>query len=290
MKTIESYLPVFPGFYGTQFESDIAEENTMYNLVEDDGLDITYDDINWDYKDYMERVAYGCISSVQNYLEHDGFSIEIDFEKVYSPREYNFGNDVAYCTYKVNDEDFNNLLDYLKANISEFKTYIDDKYSSRSGFISFFDTDLDTWFNEYLQEGSDKFERAFAGILEFYLTNEGYTDYEMADDCQDELSYIDYEIKALKVDSSRNYNHSFRKVIVEGKKYLCWFIYQSELFLKGQSKLLIEQENGEGFSKIVDVNFDGTYDKKERYDFFNQNSNLMEKEVLAYHNNIKISF
>jgi|TARA_R110000822_G_scaffold6851_10_gene28662 hypothetical protein len=195
MKTIESYLPIFPGFYSSIFDSEIAEENTMDNLIEEDGLNITYDNIDWGHKDYMDRVANAAIGSIETYLRHDGFSIGINFDAVYSPREYNFGNDVIHCTYDVNQEDFNSLIDYLKANISEFDAFVEEKYSSRSGFMSFFATDLDTWFNEYLKDDSDKFERAFAGILEFYLENEQYTIEDMLDDCSSETSYIDYELQ-----------------------------------------------------------------------------------------------
>lgn len=195
MKTIESYLPIFPGFYSSIFDSEIAEENTMDNLIEEDGLNITYDNIDFNYKDYMDRVASAAIGSIETYLKHDGFSIGINFDEVYSPRQYNFGNDVINCTYEVNQEDFNSLIDYLKANISGFDAFVKEKYSSRSGFISFFNTDLDTWFNEYLKDDSDKFERAFAGILEFYLENEQYTIEDMLDDCSSETSYIDYELQ-----------------------------------------------------------------------------------------------
>jgi hypothetical protein len=197
MKTIESYLPIFPGFYNTIFDDDSAIDNAMQNIEEDleEGQSIDFVDIDWGHKDYMDRVANAAIGSIENYLRHDGFSIGINFDAVYSPREYNFGNDVINCTYDVNQEDFNSLIDYLKANISEFDAFVEEKYSSRSGFMSFFATDLDTWFNEYLKDDSDKFERAFAGLLEFYLENEQYTIENMLDDCSSETSYIDYEIK-----------------------------------------------------------------------------------------------
>ncbi|MAX51515.1 MAG: hypothetical protein CMH22_06005 [Methylophaga sp.] len=183
MKIIASYLPIFPGFYSTIFESYIAEEQ----YLEDE--DLYSDNVEFDYKDYETRVAESCINSIWNYLKLDGFSIDIDFEEVYNPREYNFENDAIYCTYKVSDEDFNTLIEYCKTHISDFKTFLEDKYSSHSGFISFFSTDANKWFNEYLDEDDSKFEKAFAGILEFYLKNEGYSSDDMFDD-NEETSYI----------------------------------------------------------------------------------------------------
>ena len=194
MKKVESYLPCFPGFYGSLFESDMAEENELYNF-EEDGIKIEDTrDIDWDIKDYMNRVSETAVGSVETYLKHDAFSIGIEFEKVYSPKFYNFENDSIYCTYSVPDEDFKRLIEYCKDNLSEFKTFLDDRFTSRSGFISFFSTEPNTWFDEYLEEDSDKFERAFTNILEFYLTEEGYTVDDMLSDCQEDCGYIDYEL------------------------------------------------------------------------------------------------
>lgn len=193
MKIIKSYLPIFPGFYSTSFDSDNAEENTIYNLVEEEGLDITDSDIDFNFKEYKDRIALSCIGSIEDFLKHDAFSIEIKFEKIYSPKEYNFSNDVIYCTYKLDNSNFDDFISYAKDNLREFKSFIIEKYSSRSGFSSFFDTDLKTWFNEYLDEDSDKFERAFTGLLEFYLKNEGYSEDNMLSDCDSETSCIDYK-------------------------------------------------------------------------------------------------
>ena len=193
MKKIESYLALFPGFYGTHFDADEATDNTIQNFFED-GADIKYEDVEFDYNEYRNRVSMSAIGSVENYLKHDGFSIGIEFDKVYSPRYYNFSNDLIYCTYSVSDVDFERLIEYCKDNLSEFKMFLDDRFTSRSGFISFFSTEPNTWFDEYLVEDSDKFERAFTSMLEFYLQEEGYTVDDMLSDCQGDCGYIDYEL------------------------------------------------------------------------------------------------
>jgi len=193
MKTIESYLPIFQGFYGTHFESDIAEENVMYNL-EEDGENAKYQDIEFDYVDYRNRVAEKCISSIWNELKSNDLDIDIEFDAVYSPRFYNFENDVINCTYKVSNEDFEKIVKYCETNIEEFTEYLKENYSSYSGFHSFFDTEPNIWFRLYLDEDNNKFQRAFAGILKFLLENEGYTIDEMYNDAQEETSYIDYKL------------------------------------------------------------------------------------------------
>lgn len=188
MKAIKSYLPLFSGFYYTMFDSEQAE----INVLERENLND--DEVEFDYAEYRDRVGVACINSVWNFLKLDDFDINIEFEKIYSPRFYNFSNDDIYCTYKVSEEDFNKLVEYCKTNLSEFKTFLEDRYSSRSGFISFFDTEPEKWFNEYLEEDSDKFEKVFTGILEFYLLNEGYSVDDMLDDVAEETIYIDFEI------------------------------------------------------------------------------------------------
>ena len=189
--TIESYLPVFPGFYGTHFESDQAEEMA---LDHEEDLSIDYNDIEFDYKEYRDRVSERCTSSVWNEFRNSGFGIDIKFDNVYSPREYNFGNDVINCTYTISDADFKDLIEYTKENETEFKTFLEENYSSFDGFISFFETEPKTWYNEYLNEDSTKFERAFVGLLEFWLENESYTIDTMYDDAMDETNYIEYKL------------------------------------------------------------------------------------------------
>jgi hypothetical protein len=73
--------------------------------------------------------------------------------------------------------------------------FLEDRYSSHDGFISFFKTKPKKWFNKYLVEGNKKFEKAFVGVLEFYLVNEGYTVEDMENDTQESRSHINYTVK-----------------------------------------------------------------------------------------------
>jgi len=191
MKTIESYLPIFQGFYGTYFAPDCDIQ-----VCEDEG--VLYTDIVFDYEDYRKRVGIACISSIENYLKHDGFTIKILFDGIYSPKEYNFTNDSINCTYKVSEKDFKKLVEYLKSNLKEFKEFLEENYSGYSGFVSFYSTDSKKWLNEYLKEDSDSFTNVFSGILRFYLENEGYTVDDMLSETDNEISHIDYALSDKK--------------------------------------------------------------------------------------------
>ena len=188
---VKSFLPCFNGFYSTLFEPNY--EQAFESAEENEGRELTEAEIEFDYSDYMNRVAERCCHEIQHYLNADGLAINIEFEGVHSPREYNFTNDSINCEYTLTDECFDKLIDYCKTNLEAFTTYLKEKYSSRSGFISFFQTDVDTWFNEYLTQDSSDFEHCFGSVLEFYLENEGFTDEDLYYAVVDEM-YLDYKI------------------------------------------------------------------------------------------------
>lgn len=170
MKTIMSYLPVFQGFYGTLFEAN--EESEI-----EDGKN--YDDYNWDYAAYNERVAKACVGVIENELKQ--FDLTIDFKAVYSPREYNFSNDEINVLYTLKRGSFKKIVNYLKENKEEFAIYLEETFKSRDGFHSFFEHDLKTWFDEYLKLSYDKIETVFGAVLEFILSNEGFNAEDLAD-------------------------------------------------------------------------------------------------------------
>ena len=69
-------------------------------------------------------------------------SVKIIPTDVYHPKEYNFSGDELEFTLTVNSDEYNQLKDKI-LNDSQFSTYIKDKFSSRSGFISSMPDSLD---------------------------------------------------------------------------------------------------------------------------------------------------
>ena len=187
MKKIESYLPIFPGFYNTIFECDSEEcEIEYYN--EQNGTDLNWDDFNWDYREYHERMAKNCVNSIEHELKD--FNIKIEFQKLVSPREYNFTNDSINVEYSI--ENLNQIENYLKDNFNEFEEYLKGRYTSRDGFTSFYSTDGYIWLYNYLNDGN-KIQHCFGSILEFILTNEGYNQDDLYNSLPD-TGYIEYEV------------------------------------------------------------------------------------------------
>ncbi len=185
MKTIiESWLPVFQGFYGTIFEYD--------DEVDDIEEGKTYDDYNWDYADYHQRVARACVPVIEGQLED--FGIKVEFTSLYSPRYYNFSNDQINVKYTLSNDSFDKVVEYCKENLEEFEVFLSDNFKSYDGFSSFYNYDSETWFNEYLKPDFKKLTTLFGSVLQFIIKNEEFTPYNLYEQLCDER-YISYELK-----------------------------------------------------------------------------------------------
>ena len=182
MKTYKTFLPIFPGFYNTLFEPD---ENIEIDCINEDrqskGLkELNFDYFIFDYDEYYNEIGYKCTEVIENtlkdILKND---ISIKFEKIISPKYYNYSNDSINVEISLNKDD---IFSYLLNNYDDFKEYIKEKYSSRSGFISWFSNDANDWIKDF----ADDFEmdHKIGSILEFIILNDDY-DYNLYDKIDD---------------------------------------------------------------------------------------------------------
>lgn len=127
MKTQETRLPLFSGFYGTWYEFD------------DESLDFPLDTIyKVHYKDYMEEVAKSHCSELT-----DSDIIEsIKFKSVWSPREYNFQNDEVDIEITYNEVE---LLQAIEEYNDSWSEWLADRFTRRSGFIPFYSNSPAEW-------------------------------------------------------------------------------------------------------------------------------------------------
>lgn len=175
MKTINSYLPVFQGFYNTLFEPT-TEEDEIHNYNQENDTDCTYDDFRWFNEEYEQRVSKACVEAIEHELKD--FGINMEYENLVSPPYYNFVNDSINVEYKLSNENYQLLIDYLEDNFDSFADYIQERYPSRDGFSSFYSNDARVWLSEYKND-DDKLEHIFGTFLGFYLQNEGYDAMEL---------------------------------------------------------------------------------------------------------------
>ena len=138
----------FQGFYYSLYDQAVDAEfdQTVDGIVEDAGLDAS------DIGDALRRhcrfnVAYTEIA--KKYLdavntvitEEIGFNPEIEWEEMTSPKEYNFETDRIFG--KITGA---KLKELLKAcDKAELDAIIHDRFTSRSGFMSFYPNSLAEW-------------------------------------------------------------------------------------------------------------------------------------------------
>jgi len=175
MKTtkINTYLPVFQGFYGTIFEAD-NEENEIDDINqqrEAKGLDpINYDNCEWDYKEYHLNVAKECVNAIESKLQEIlNKDVKVIFEELRSPREYNFYNDAIDVEISLNKAAQQTILDILRDNKEKFNEHIKQSYSSRDGFFSSHSNDANEWIENLKTWDNDILSHKLGAVLEFIL-------------------------------------------------------------------------------------------------------------------------
>lgn len=177
MKTIETYLPVFSGFYCSYFESEAdSQAENEYEYFKDTYCeDLDFDDLEFDYKSFYNECAECMVFEVRDELVSLGFVSDIDYQKISSPKYYNFANDSIYVEVKLKDDNITYIMNYLNENKEKFDEYLKCKYTSCDGFISSYSNSIEDWLNTESLEHSHK----LGSILDFILANEGFEESEL---------------------------------------------------------------------------------------------------------------
>ena len=147
MKRIKAAIP-FAGFYDSVWSGaiDTAEEQEIENLMEDwpeleeeiQGVLIS----NADYNGMHQAIAYAYVDAFKDQINEElSLAIKLDFEEMISPREYNFTTDRIFCEIPV--KHLETLFD--KVGREAVAVTAREMFTSRSGFISFYDPDIETW-------------------------------------------------------------------------------------------------------------------------------------------------
>lgn len=175
MKTIKTYLPLFSGFYNTIWESD--ESNFCYEN------DCTYDDLIIDNKQYEFDVVQGILEFVKDNCE---FITDIKFENICSPRAYNFANDSVNVSIAIKKREFKK---YLNDNKGALDYYLKERYTSCSGFSSYYGNSFEQWKKE-TNNFVDLDNHYLGSLLQFYFDNEDITEEDCYYDATQDI-YID---------------------------------------------------------------------------------------------------
>lgn len=129
----------FSGFYYSLHDS--ALDSALESIFSADRCD-TRDSIL-----YAARYATDWYYVTEKYAAEyagnfaDEFHIKMEFESMKSPREYNFSTDIIYCTIEPGEVQ----RVFAAVDKSILDEVARETFTSRSGFISFYNPDFSTW-------------------------------------------------------------------------------------------------------------------------------------------------
>lgn len=177
MKTVSTFLPLFSGFYGSHWDEPCFDgEDEIFDLPEGREL---WEFVDWQM--YHKHIAKGMCNKVETLLNE--FVYAIHFDSVVSPRFYNFENDSINCDIEIYRD---KIEKYVSENKEAFDKYIRDRYTSRDGFISYYENDgdqfLDGWHDDSHKVGA---------VLQFICENEGFEEPWDIEDTHISLFYTD---------------------------------------------------------------------------------------------------
>lgn len=206
MIKVQTYLPVFPGFYGTLFEVDysfieedlreleqeLTEENIYSNIdIKKEIQDFFWknDDNYTNYKEYENQVVKTCVNAIEKELYDLNIIKSIKLEELVSPKEYNFYNDSVNVEITFTKKHILNIKKIIKENFKEWTEFLKNRYTSRSGFISSYDNYPES--EEWQIDFAIKKPHQSGAILEFILMKvNNYTSESLYYACSDELYYF----------------------------------------------------------------------------------------------------
>jgi len=172
--TVEAVIP-FMGFYESMHSEAVEDclsvgENDFYESGKDgnptkEEIEKRLDTIDWSlaHKEY----ATALIAHVSELL---GFPLE--FVEVNSPREYNFTTDRLFVKAPLSA-----LISLFgKTDYEALTKRVEEKFTSRDGFMSFYSNDLVAWEGQGLTEWD---HNQWETVIETYLEQEYGEDWEL---------------------------------------------------------------------------------------------------------------
>ena len=164
---VPTWLPIFSGFYENFYWEPDLDSEAQY-LEDEHG----YKDKNlwekFDYRKWNQHISKELCNLVEEFMSE--WILKIEYEKISSPREYNFSTDAIHCNITVKPKA---IREYLQANKEAFAKYIKDRYTSRDGFMSWFSNDIEDWALKMNDFKDFNHKHECGSILEFIARNEG---------------------------------------------------------------------------------------------------------------------
>ena len=191
---VQTFLPVFNGFYNTLFEDilDNATDNAIEWYNEDNNNSLNYDNFDFDFITLQNEISRDAVLKIEEKLNEIGINCTIKYETLISPREYNFSNDSI--NIEINFKKFSRVIEILEQNYDSFSQYIKEHYTSCSGFISSYSSYASDWIKD-LRENAENEAHKVGAALDFILQEiEEYKDEDLYFDLCENAYFVDYTI------------------------------------------------------------------------------------------------
>ena len=191
---LQTFLPVFNGFYNTLFENilDNATEFAIDNYNEQNNTLLNYDDFDFNFVSIQNEICKDAVVKIEEKLNEIGINCTIIYENLVSQREYNFSNDSI--NIEINFKKFSQVIEILEQNYDLFSQYIKDHYTSCSGFISSFSSYASDWMEDLKNDAENEAHKV-GSVLDFILQEiEEYKDDDLYFDLCENYYGIDYTI------------------------------------------------------------------------------------------------
>jgi hypothetical protein len=155
-------IPNFHGFYDSAHSQIIegALESLCYDRETDEANQELAENI-WEYANYPAIHNAYAKEYVENFCA--GYDVNLVFNSLSSPKEYNFTNDRIYC--HISQREVRRLFKIVKTyGLDIFNRVCSDTFKSRDGFISFYNHNWKEWGNVLTWDANQ-----LSALLEAYI-------------------------------------------------------------------------------------------------------------------------
>jgi len=167
-KQVETFLPLFNGFYCSIWDGVIDSE--IEYLMEEGEM---HEDA--DYSIDFEGFSKDVTKCVDQVLSNLGLSIDIEFQELRQPKFYNYSNDSINVLLSL---DYDLFMIRVKENEEELTKMIKDTYSSCDGFISSHSNNFSDWLED-LENDFENQKHKVGSMLEMLCELEGLNEWQV---------------------------------------------------------------------------------------------------------------